>query len=53
VIEAARAFDVQFLILDANTPLPLQPIYQAKTVSSLLILLQETDGFQLYQIYDQ
>ena len=52
LIEAAQAYEVDYLVLDNNRPVPLIPLYQAETQFSEIELIQQIDGFQLYQIHD-
>lgn len=50
MLQAARAFDATYLILDNNVPQPLAPLYRQNEPHTALTLIAEQDGFQLYRI---
>ncbi|MEM7331457.1 MAG: glycosyltransferase family 39 protein [Chloroflexota bacterium] len=50
LLDALEAFRVDYLILDANTPVPLLPLYQMEQASPQINLLQQMGDYQLYEI---
>ncbi len=50
ILEAVEEFDVDYLILDPNTPIPLLPLYKAEQTHSQVHLLQTVGDFQLYEL---
>lgn len=52
VLDAAAAYGVDYLVLDANRPQPLADVYAQAQSAPSLTLLAVQDGYQLYEIAD-
>jgi hypothetical protein len=50
VLDAARRYDVAYLVLDENHPVPLRAIYTGERDHSQVQFIKAYDGVRLYRL---